>query len=56
MGPIKTKRRSNKIKSKKRSQSVKKYRITIHPKDFSEGLYQYFKRMKLNKKHNFQCH
>ena len=53
MGPIKTKRRSNKIKSKERSQSIKKYRITIHPKDFSEGLYQYFKRMKLNPKHNF---
>jgi hypothetical protein len=42
-------------KSKKRT--VKKYKsihkITIHKKTFSDSLYKYFKRIRINPKHNF---
>lgn len=44
-----------KRKSKKRTVKKDKsnYKITIHKKNFSDRLYKYFKRIKINPKHNF---
>ena len=48
-------KRNNLRKSKKRTVKKNKsnYKITIHKNKFSDSLYQYFKNMKLNPKHNF---
>ena len=42
-------------KSKRRTvkKDKSKYKTTIHKKNFSDSLYKYFKRMKINPKHNF---
>ena len=42
-------------KSKKRIVKKEKsnYKITIHKKTFSDSLYKYFKRIRINPKHNF---
>ena len=46
----KTKRKSKRITVKKDKSN---YKIMIHKKNFSESLYKYFKRIKINPKHNF---
>ena len=42
-------------KSKRRTmkKDKSKYKTTIHKKNFSDSLYKYFKRIKINPKHNF---
>ena len=68
-GGNKTKNKNSKRKKSKRKKSkrgtfkkskrrtVKKnksnYKITIHKKNFSDSLYKYFKRIRINPKHNF---
>ena len=46
-----------KTKRKSKRKTVKKdksyYKITIHKKNFSDSLYKYFKRIRINPKHNF---
>ena len=43
------------MKSKRKTVKKDKsnYKITIHKKNFSDSLYKYFKRIKINPKHNF---
>ena len=50
---MKTKKRKRRSKRKSHKINSKKYRISIHKKNFSDELYKYFKKMKLNPKHNF---
>ena len=48
-------RRKTVRKSKRRTirKDKSKYKITIQKKNFSDSLYKYFKRIKINPKHNF---
>ena len=43
--------RKSKRKTVKKDKS--KYKTTIHKKNFSDSLYKYFKRIRINPKHNF---
>ena len=50
---IRKPKRSKKTKRSKRRSDTYSKRVSVKLDDFSDELYQYFKRMKLNPKHNF---
>lgn len=49
----KTKRKTRKTNRKIVNKGKSYHKITIHKKNFSDSLYKYFKRIRINSKHNF---